>query len=446
MASIKLSLRTGLPLLLAACTFEAAGLGTNGDGGGTSTTGTAGTVAGTTIGDPTTGGSSEPSGGATDSGTSGTTSEPTTAPTTDTTTTIDPSSTTDVPADCGDGKLDPFEECDAGPMNGDDQACTAGCKTNVCGDGKLGPGEGCDDGNMKPDDGCSPQCVSETCGDVIQQPDEDCDDGNRIDDDGCTNACTLPACGDKIVQAGEQCDAGGETAECNSGCTTAACGDGVLNVSAGELCDDNNGDNSDACPACQPAMCGDGFAQANIEECDDGNQAEDDACSNACLLLGLRVFVSSSVYNGNLGTLAGADQKCTALATAANLGGTWMAWLSDGVSSPSGRFMTKGGPQPYVRLDGKIVANNWAALISMPLLVPIDITEKNLPAGDPSHVWTNTKPDGTVNNFDNNCIGWTTSGNGLDANNGLRSATDGNWSQEGTDKCGTQNRLYCFEQ
>ncbi len=52
----------------------------------------------------------------------------------------------------------------------------------------------------------------ETCGNGVlnMSAGEQCDDGNDIDDDGCTNACTLPACGDGIVQAqnGEECDDG----------------------------------------------------------------------------------------------------------------------------------------------------------------------------------------------------------------------------------------------
>ena len=438
MAALKLSLRTGLPLLLAACTFEAGGLGDESRGDGSSTTGTAGTVVDTTTGDLTGSSSSEPTGGsATDSGSS----DPT-AGTTDATT----GTTTDIPASCGDSTIDPGEECDAGPMNGDDKACTSECNLNVCGDGKLGPGEGCDDGNATPDDGCSPECASESCGDGVKQPAEACDDGNDTNDDDCTDACTLPACGDTIVQAGEQCDTGGESAECNVGCTHANCGDGVLNLSAGEVCDDSNNDNTDACAACKPAVCGDGFVQANVESCDDGNKVDNDVCSNACKLNGLRVFVSSAIYNGNLGGLAGADQKCEALAAAANLGGSWMAWLSDGFSSPASRFISKGGPRLYARIDGKLVANNWADLLSKPLLAPIDITEKGQSPGDPSHVWTNTKPDGTTATFDKYCFGWISANSNGRGIWGQRTATDTKWSAENDDKCDAQNRLYCFEQ
>jgi len=44
---------------------------------------------------------------------------------------------------------------------------------------------------------------------------------------------------------------------------------------------------------------------------------------------GVRVFVTSSSWNGNLGGLSGAGAKCQQAADAAGLGGTWVAWLSD---------------------------------------------------------------------------------------------------------------------
>jgi cysteine-rich repeat protein len=452
MTSIKLSLRTGLPLvLLAACSFDGLGLGSEGGGDDTSTAAGTSTDADTTTTAPTTSTSTtDPSGSATEPE-PGTTTDPTatstTDPTTTTTATTDPSSTTDAPAVCGDSEVDPGEECDAGRMNGDDQACTAACLVNICGDGKQGPGEGCDDGNLTAGDGCSPQCAGEACGDGVVQPPEACDDDNDIDNDGCTNACTLPACGDKIVQAGEQCDTGGETAGCNSDCTTAVCGDGKPNAAAGELCDDGNLVNTDGCAACKPAKCGDGFVQANVETCDDGNMVDNDACSNTCKLGPLRVFVSSDTYNGNLGGLAGADQKCIALATAANLGGTWMAWLSDGVNGPATRFVTKGGQRRYARIDGKVVANTWADLIDGTLALPINVTEKNMtPPGSPEDVWTNTNENGTPNSANSHCQSWTSAAGNSGSNNGDRTFMDGKWTKESDDQCNDSNHIYCFEQ
>jgi cysteine-rich repeat protein len=59
---------------------------------------------------------------------------------------------------CGNGILDPSEECDDGNnTNGD--GCSATC-TSVCGDGKLVGKEECDDGNAANGDGCSSTCIA----------------------------------------------------------------------------------------------------------------------------------------------------------------------------------------------------------------------------------------------------------------------------------------------
>lgn len=47
-----------------------------------------------------------------------------------------------------------------------------------------------------------------TCGDGVMNPGEECDDGNAIDGDGCDSNCTFTACGNGIVTAGEACDDG----------------------------------------------------------------------------------------------------------------------------------------------------------------------------------------------------------------------------------------------
>jgi cysteine-rich repeat protein len=79
----------------------------------------------------------------------------------------------------------------------------------VCGDGFVDPGEECDDGNTLDGDGCSHDCkIEHSCGDGIVDPGEQCDDANNIDTDGCI-ACKLAFCGDGFVEAGvEQCDDG----------------------------------------------------------------------------------------------------------------------------------------------------------------------------------------------------------------------------------------------
>jgi cysteine-rich repeat protein len=63
-----------------------------------------------------------------------------------------------------------------------------------CGDGILDPNEECDDGNTVANDGCSAICTLE-CGDGILDPNEECDDGNTVANDGCSPICTLECTG-----------------------------------------------------------------------------------------------------------------------------------------------------------------------------------------------------------------------------------------------------------
>lgn len=109
--------------------------------------------------------------------------EPTssTTDTTGTTSTTADTSTTGGPL-CGDGHVDPGEDCDLGPDNANDGACTMMCNPAVCGDGLLWVGhEECDFGA-----------------------------GNVGGHGGCNQDCTwAPRCGDGKVDAGfEECDLG----------------------------------------------------------------------------------------------------------------------------------------------------------------------------------------------------------------------------------------------
>ena len=56
-------------------------------------------------------------------------------------------------------------------------------------------------------------------------------------------------CGDGSVEGTEACDDMGESATCDDDCTLPECGDGVLNVTAGEECDDGNTMAGDGCGA-----------------------------------------------------------------------------------------------------------------------------------------------------------------------------------------------------
>lgn len=104
------------------------------------------------------------------------------------------------------------------------------------------------------------------------------------------------------------------------------------------------------------------------------------------VLPGKTVFITSQVFNGNLGGLAGADAKCQQLATAAGLGGTYKAWLSD--STTDARDRLTHATVPYRLVDGTTVANDFTDLTDGSLDAPINRAENGTVVGD--RPWTGT--------------------------------------------------------
>ncbi len=107
------------------------------------------------------------------------------------------------------------------------------------------------------------------------------------------------------------------------------------------------------------------------------------------------VFVTSATFNGNLGGLAGADDPCEALASAAGRVGTWRAILSDSTTDASARITVTG---PIRDTVGTLVANNAADLSDGSIASPI-ARDENGAAVVPalSFVFTGTAADGTGN-------------------------------------------------
>jgi cysteine-rich repeat protein len=60
----------------------------------------------------------------------------------------------------------------------------------LCGNGALDPGEECDDGDTTDGDGCDSNCRVTACGNGIVTSGEECDDANLITSDGCEADCT----------------------------------------------------------------------------------------------------------------------------------------------------------------------------------------------------------------------------------------------------------------
>jgi cysteine-rich repeat protein len=169
-----------------------------------------------------------------------------------------------------------------------DVVCTLGA---ACGNGQLDPGEQCDDGNADNTDSCTTQCQNAVCGDgFVLAGTETCDDDNNLTEECayglascsvCNSTCQdvageVDVCGDGTVDSAETCDDSNTTTEecayglascsvCNSACQTGAgvthlCGDGVVDA-PDEQCDGGAGCNSscqtvvDNCTPCRNANC-----------------------------------------------------------------------------------------------------------------------------------------------------------------------------------------------
>jgi cysteine-rich repeat protein len=227
-----------------------------------------------------------------------------------------------------------------GLYDGNDPACAA----PACGDGMVDPGEECDDGNTQNGDCCDENCqfepVDSPCPDGLYcNGDETCDGGGTcqagtpIDCDDLVD-CTVDACNeatdscdntpdDGLCDNGVFCDGielcdpvsdcqPGTPVDCDDGvsCTDDSC-DEVNDVCANdpndlncpddglfctgiEFCDaviscSFTGDPCGVGTICNEAAgtcdrvpgCGDGFVDPG-EDCDDGNILEGDCCSALC--------------------------------------------------------------------------------------------------------------------------------------------------------------------
>jgi hypothetical protein len=153
------------------------------------------------------------------------------------------------------------------------------------------------------------------------------------------------------------------------------------------------------------------------------------------------VFVTNATFTGNFGGLSGADQICQDAAAQAGLSGIFKAWLSDSTTSVTSRITP--ASDPYQRIDGVVIANNWADLLDSSLFAPISITEYGA-AVVGTGVWTNTKGDGSIASTTNTCTDWSSSsGQGFRGNN---SSTGRIWTNNGLMACSNDFHLYCVQQ
>ncbi len=186
------------------------------------------------------------------------------------------------------------------------------------------------------------------------------------------------------------------------------------------------------------------------------------------------VTSSGSGKGADLGGIAGADQRCQQLATAAGSTFTWHAYLSTQAKNGQAAVNARDriGQGPWYNAKGQRIAQSLADLhgdtvelarVGPPISRATVVTEKSEPVkgfGDSPNqhdILTGSQPDGRAftDNADHTCNNWTSSGEGT-AMLGHFDRTGGpsaSWnsthpsrgcSQENLVSTGGAGLLYCF--
>jgi hypothetical protein len=172
----------------------------------------------------------------------------------------------------------------------------------------------------------------------------------------------------------------------------------------------------------------------------------------------LKVFVTSTTYNGNLGGLAGADAICQARANAGGLSGTYKAWLStsttdaychiqgyDNAQLPNcGLASPPTAAGPWVRThDGYAFADTIDKLVNngqVYAAIKYDQTG-TLQAGE--YYFTGTAVNGRATT--DNCSNWTSASGSLGGTFGNTDGTTNDWTSFGTPLCNDTHHLLCMQ-
>lgn len=192
-----------------------------------------------------------------------------------------------------------------------------------------------------------------------------------------------------------------------------------------------------------PEAGGNDAASSDAADAADADEPRVFTGCNGALACKRTAFLTKTFYDGNLGGIAGADAKCQAAAdaspSASIKGKRFMAWLSDGTTTPAGRFPH--GTLEYDRTDGVTVVFSWTDLTDGTLGYPLNMDEDGNNSAT-MYIWTGVAPNGTAGA--NDCGHWSTGTSGT-GGVGVIGRTDGTWTQDSPIACTTKAALYCFE-
>ena len=238
----------------------------------------------------------------------------------------------------GDAHCDPHDPCKGQGVCNSDHTCSTvnalpegadcgggnfcrngACQAPVCGDGQVNPGEECDDGTNDGTHGCSPGCKF-TClsTDPARNcaPTDPCQGASSCTDSTHTCSPRTPAVDGTACGTGKVCKSGT--------CVLNTCGNG--HVDPGEDCEPPGTATCDAnCKTITPAVCGNGIREKG-EQCDDGNLINLDGCDSTCH------FEQDHRANA-VQMMWGTDAYCTANALGAAIGSSAQTTLQNEVDA-----------------------------------------------------------------------------------------------------------------
>ena len=182
-------------------------------------------------------------------------------------------------------------------------------------------------------------------------------------------------------------------------------------------------------------------------------------CDLACGLDGRRIFLSSQLFTGDMGTRAGADLACQNMATqaASRHPKRFRALLADATGAPADFVEEDPGGRPFILPSGLVVAASFAALIDPGPAAGVTTTETGEVLFEKA-VWTNLNPFGAAYLLDpeHTCADWTSANSLKFARLGQNAVAPGSpgfaawqaerqWLSFAAKSCKLSYRIYCIE-